>query len=40
MNPVGRNLTDAVDGVLNGKSSLIHDRDPVFTAEFHGAALV
>jgi hypothetical protein len=28
MNLVGRNLTDAVDGSLNGKRYLIHDRDP------------
>jgi putative transposase len=28
------NLTDAVDGLLNGKRYLIHDRDPLFTAEF------
>jgi hypothetical protein len=34
MNRVGRNLTDAVDGLLNGKRYLIHDRDPLFTAEF------
>jgi transposase InsO family protein len=34
MNQVGRNLTDAVDGLLNGKRYLIHDRDPLFTAEF------
>jgi hypothetical protein len=33
MNQVGRNLTDAVDGLLNGKRYLIHDRDPLFTAE-------
>jgi putative transposase len=26
--------TDAVDGVLAGKKFLIHDRDPLFTAEF------
>jgi hypothetical protein len=26
--------TDAVDGLLNGKRYLIHDRDPLFTAEF------
>jgi hypothetical protein len=26
-------LTDAVDGLLNGKRYLIHDRDPLFTAE-------
>jgi hypothetical protein len=34
MNQVARNLTDAVDGVLAGKKCLIHDRDPLFTAEF------
>ena len=34
MNQVGRNFTDAVDGLLNGKRYLIHDRDPLFTAEF------
>jgi putative transposase len=33
MNQVARNLTDAVDGILNGKRYLIHDRDPLFTAE-------
>ena len=27
-----RNLTDAVDGFLLGKTHLIMDRDPVFTA--------
>src|SRR6185437_1785457 len=31
---IGRNLTDAVDGILNGKRYLIRDRDPLFTAEF------
>src|SRR5580704_17688480 len=31
---VARNLTDAVDGLLKGKRYLIHDRDPLFTAEF------
>jgi putative transposase len=31
---MGRNVTDAVDGFLNGKRYLIHDRDPLFTAEF------
>src|SRR3977135_3411806 len=31
---IGRNLTDTVDGILNGKRYLIHDRDPLFTAEF------
>jgi transposase InsO family protein len=30
----GRNLTDAVDGILKGKRYLIHDRDPRFTSEF------
>ena len=34
MNQIGRNLMDAVDGLLNGKRYLIHDRDPLFTAEF------
>ena len=34
MRQIGRNLTDAVDGILNGKRYLIHDRDPLFTAEF------
>jgi putative transposase len=31
---IGRNVTDAVDGILNGKRYLVHDRDPLFTAEF------
>jgi putative transposase len=34
MSQIGRNLTDAVDGILNGKRYLIHDRDPLFTADF------
>jgi hypothetical protein len=34
MGQVGRKVTDAVDGILLGKRSLIHDRDPLFTAEF------
>ena len=34
MSQVGRHVTDAVDGILNGKRFLIHDRDPLFTAEF------
>jgi transposase InsO family protein len=34
MHQIGRNLTDAVDGILVGKRYLIHDRDPLFTAEF------
>jgi hypothetical protein len=29
MNQIGRNLTDAVDGILKGKRYLIHDRDPL-----------
>ena len=31
---VGRNAKDALDSMLNGKRFLIHDRDPLFTAEF------
>jgi hypothetical protein len=34
MSQVGRQVTDAVDGILNCKRFLIHDRDPLFTAEF------
>ena len=34
MSQIARNLTDAVDGLLKGKRYLIHDRDPLFTAEF------
>lgn len=34
MSQVARHVTDAVDGILNGKRFLIHDRDPLFTAEF------
>jgi putative transposase len=34
MRQIGRNLTDAVDGILKDKRYLIHDRDPLFTAEF------
>ena len=34
MEQIGRNLTDAVDGILKGKRYLIHDRDPLFTSEF------
>jgi hypothetical protein len=33
MSQIGKNLTDAVDGILNGKRYLIHDRDPLFTAQ-------
>ena len=32
--PDAWNVTDAVDGILLGKRYLIHDRDPLFTAEF------
>jgi hypothetical protein len=31
---IARNVTDAVDGILQGKRYLIHDRDPLYTAEF------
>jgi len=34
MGQIGRNLTDAVDGLLKGRRYLIHDRDPLFTAQF------
>lgn len=34
MGQIGRKVTDAVDGILNGKRYLIHDRDPLFTTEF------
>jgi putative transposase len=34
MSQIGRNATDAVDGILLGKRYLIHDRDPLCTAEF------
>jgi hypothetical protein len=34
MSQLSRNLTDAVDGTVKGKRNLIHDREPVFTAEF------
>ena len=34
MSQIGRNLPDSVDGLLKGKRYLIHDRDPLFTAEF------
>jgi hypothetical protein len=36
MSQIGRNLTDAIEGMLNGKRYLIHDRDPLFTPEFLG----
>ena len=34
MSQIARNLTDSVEGLLTGKRYLIHDRDPLFTAEF------
>jgi putative transposase len=34
MAQICRNVTDAVDGIVNGKRYLIHDRDPLFTTEF------
>jgi transposase InsO family protein len=37
MDQVARNLCDAGDGFMTGKQYLIHDRDPLFTAEFLGA---
>lgn len=34
MSQIARNLTAADEGMLSGKRYLIHDRDPLFTAEF------
>ena len=34
MSQIARNLTDEVDGFFKGKHYLIHDRDPLYTAEF------
>jgi putative transposase len=34
MSQIARNLTDAEPGIQTGKRYLIHDRDPLFTAEF------
>jgi transposase InsO family protein len=34
MSQIAQNLTDSEDGILIGKRHLIHDRDPLFTAEF------
>ena len=34
MSQIARNLTDAEQGILTGKRYLIHDRGPLFTAEF------
>ena len=37
MSQIARNLTDAEQGILTGKRYLIHNRDPLFTAEFLNA---
>jgi len=37
MTQVARNIGDDQDGFLTGKRYLIHDRDPLFTAEFQEA---
>jgi len=34
MSQIARELSDPIDGLLIGKRYLIHDRDPLFTAEF------
>jgi transposase InsO family protein len=34
MTQIARNLTAGDDGILHGKRYLLHDRDPLFTAEF------
>jgi len=34
MSQIARNISDSVAGILTGKHYLIHDRDPLFTAEF------
>ena len=34
MSQIAPNVTDAEQGILTGKRYLIHDRDPLFTAEF------
>ena len=34
MSQIARNISDSVEGLLTGKCYLIHDRDPLFTAEF------
>ena len=31
---MSRRVTDAIDGILNGRRYLIHDRDPLFTLDF------
>ena len=37
MSQIARNLTDTEDRLLTGKRYLVHDRDPLFTAEFLSA---
>ena len=34
MSQIGRNVTDAMEGVLRSKRYLLHDRDPLSTREF------
>jgi putative transposase len=34
MEQVGRNITDCEEGILKTKRYLIHDRDPLYTAQF------
>ena len=34
MSQIARNLTDGMDGFFAGKRYLIHDRDPLYTADF------
>src|SRR4029077_15238183 len=34
MEQVGRNVTDCEEGILKKKRYLIHDRDPLYTAQF------
>jgi transposase InsO family protein len=34
MSQIARNISDSGEGLLTGKRYLIHDRDPLFTAEF------
>jgi putative transposase len=34
MSQIGRNQSDPIDGLFVGKRYFIHDRDPLFTAEF------
>ena len=36
MEQIGRNATDCEDGILKTKRYLIHDRDPLYTAQFLG----